>query len=176
MFRKAILLREFEKPVIAAVNGPAVGAGANLALACDIRIASEKAKFGQVFVKRGVTPDWGGTYSLPRLVGPAKACELIFTGKIIDAQEAFQIGMVNMVVPVDKFEKTWKEFALDIAENSAPLALKISKEAIYKSYEASFAAMIEFETFSSFFTSGTKDHQEGVKSFLKKRPPAFSGE
>lgn len=176
MFTNAIKLRELEKPVIAAVNGAAVGAGANLALACDIRIASEHARLGQVFSKRGVTPDWGGTYLLTKLVGPAKACELFFTGRIVDAQEALRIGMVNMVVPADKFEKTWRDFARDIAFNCAPLSLRLSKVAVYRSLEASLDMMIDYEAFSTFFTSKTEDHKEGYRSFLEKRPPNFKGE
>ncbi len=167
-------IRELEKPVIAAVNGDAVGAGCNLALACDIRLASEKARFGEIFVKRGMHPDWGGIYNLTRLVGTAKACELIFTGDLIDANEAKSIGLVNQVYSDDEFEAGWKGFAKKIAEN-APVPMSMAKVAIYKADNVDLPTAMELEAFSQAVTSQTEDAREGVKAFMEKRKPEFKG-
>jgi 2-(1,2-epoxy-1,2-dihydrophenyl)acetyl-CoA isomerase len=167
-------IRELDKPVIAAINGDAVGAGCNLALACDVRLASDNARFGEVFVKRGLHPDWGGIYNLTRLVGTAKACELIFTGDLIDADEALRIGMVNRVIPADEFEAAWKEFARKIAEN-APIPMGLAKNAIYKADNVDLLAAMELEAFSQAVVSQTEDAKEGVKAFMEKRKPEFKG-
>jgi len=167
-------IRELDKPVIAAVNGDAVGAGCNLALACDIRLASDKARFGEVFVKRGLHPDWGGIYNLTRLVGAAKACELIFTGDLIDAEEAKRIGMVNQVYANEEFEAKWKEFVNKIAGN-APIPIRLAKVAIYKADNVDLLTAMEIEAFSQAVASQTEDAKEGVKAFMEKREPEFKG-
>jgi len=124
MCEAVLTINKMEKPVIAAVNGVAAGGGCNLALSCDMRIASEKARFGQVFTRRGLHPDWGGIYCLPRLVGYAKAAELIFGGEIVDAQEALRIGLVNRVTPHEQLRETTWEVAQRIARNAPiPMAL-----------------------------------------------------
>ncbi|MDO8597122.1 MAG: enoyl-CoA hydratase/isomerase family protein, partial [Sulfuricaulis sp.] len=129
-----LAMRDCPKPVIAAVNGAAAGAGMNLALACDIRIASTAAKFSQAFVKRGLAPDWGGSYFLPRAVGLAKACELIFAGEAIDAVEALKLGIVNAVVaPEALMDETYK-LARKIAAGP-PIAIQLAKRAIYHNLE-----------------------------------------
>ena len=167
-------IQEMDKPVIAAVNGDAVGAGCNLALACDIRLASEKARFGEVFVKRGMHPDWGGVCLLTRLVGTAKACELIFTGNLIDAREAKRIGMVNQVYPEEEFEAGWKEFAQSINE-CAPIPIRMAKIAIYKADNVDFQTSLEIEAFSQAVASQTEDANEGVRAFMERRKPVFEG-
>jgi 2-(1,2-epoxy-1,2-dihydrophenyl)acetyl-CoA isomerase len=167
-------IRDLDKPVIAAVNGDAVGAGCNLALACDIRLASDKARFGEVFVKRGLHPDWGGTYNLTRLVGTAKACELIFTGDLIDAEEALRIGIVNRVIADDEFEAAWKEFAKKLAGN-APIPIRLAKAAIYKADNVDIETAMDLEAFSQAVASQTEDAKEGVKAFMEKRKPEFKG-
>jgi len=167
-------IRDLDKPAIAAVNGDAVGAGCNLALACDVRLASDAARFGEVFVKRGLHPDWGGIYNLTRLVGTSKACELIFTGELIDAQEAMRIGMVNRVYPAGEFEAAWKEFARVIAE-AAPIPIGLAKAAIYKADNVDLQTAMEIEAFSQAVASQTEDAKEGVKAFVEKRKPKFKG-
>jgi enoyl-CoA hydratase/carnithine racemase len=151
-------MRDCLKPIIAAVNGAAAGAGMNVALACDMRIASSAAKFAQSFVKRGLHPDWGGTYFLPRVVGVAKACELIFTGDVIDANEALKLGIVNSVVaPEELMNETY------------------AKRSIYHNQDADLRAALEFETFAQNITRETEDSKEGVKAFVEKREPQFKG-
>lgn len=167
-------IRELDKPVIAAVNGDAVGAGCNLALACDIRLASDKARFGEVFVKRGLHPDWGGIYNLTRLVGTSKACEMIFTGDLIDAEEAKRIGMVNRVYPADEFESKYKEFADKIARG-APIPMRLAKVAIYKADNVDIQTAMELEAFSQAVASQTEDAKEGIAAFMEKRKPNFKG-
>src|SRR5262244_114408 len=132
--RVLLAMRDSPKPIIAAVNGAAAGAGMNLALGCDIRIASTAAKFSQAFVKRGLHPDWGGTYFLPRVVGMAKAAELIFTGDLIDAQEALRLGIVSKVVLPEELMSTVYQLARRIAAGP-PLAIRLAKRSLYDNAE-----------------------------------------
>ena len=162
------------KPVLAVVNGPAVGAGMNLALGCDLRIASERAVFGQVFVKRGLHPDWGGTFLLPRLVGPAKACELIFGGDMIGAQEALALGLVNRLVPHDELAGAAAKWAETLAAGP-PVAIGLAKRAIYRNQEADLASALEYEAYAQGVVWGTEDAGEGIRAFLEKRPANFQG-
>src|SRR2546426_9191894 len=167
-------MRDAPKPVIAAVNGAAAGAGMNLALGCDIRLASTAAKFTQAFVKRGLHPDWGGTYFLPRLVGMAKACELVFTGEIIDAQEARRLGIVNAVYQPEELMPATYELARKIAAGPA-VAIRLAKRALYHSEESDLRGALEFETFAQNVCSETEDAREGIKAFVEKRAPQFKG-
>jgi enoyl-CoA hydratase/carnithine racemase len=170
----AMAALECDKPVIAAVNGAAVGWGMELALYADIRIASEKARFAELFIKRGLTCDVGGFYRLPAIVGPAKAAELLFTGDIIDAQEALRIGLVREVAPHDELMARARDLAGRIAANP-PLALRYMKEGLRR---AAYGDPRELggwaiETIRKLMQ--TEDHKEGVASFLEKRAPVFQG-
>jgi 2-(1,2-epoxy-1,2-dihydrophenyl)acetyl-CoA isomerase len=170
-----VVMRDSPKPIIAAVNGAAAGAGFNLALACDMRIASTAAKFTQAFVRRGLHPDWGGTYFLPRLVGTAKACELIFTGESIDAAEAYRLGIVNAVVePEALMEKTF-ELAARIAAGP-PIAIRLARRAIYRNQDADLKVALEYETYAQNICRETEDAKEGIKAFVEKRAPVFRGQ
>jgi len=172
--RVVLAMRDCAKPVIAAVNGAAAGAGMNLALACDMRIASTAAKFSQAFVKRGLAPDWGGSWFLPRVVGKAKACELIFTGDSIDAAEALRLGIVNAVVaPEALMDETYK-LARKIADGP-PLAIALCKRAIHHNEDVDLRAGLEFETFAQDLCRETEDSKEGVRAFMEKRAPVFRG-
>ena len=172
--RCVLAMRDCPKPIIAAVNGAAAGAGMNLALACDIRIASSTAKFNQAFVKRGIPPDWGGSWLLPRAVGTAKACELIFTGDTIDAAEALRLGIVNSVVAPEALMAEAHKLAARIAAGP-PVALRLSKRAIYRNLETDLRGGLEFETFAQGVCKSTEDAKEGVKAFMEKRAPVFRG-
>jgi enoyl-CoA hydratase/carnithine racemase len=174
MSKIVLALNRVEKPVIAAVNGVAAGGGVNLALACDIRIASEKARFGQVFTRRGVHPDWGGIYFLPRLVGYAKACELIFSGDVIDAQEAFALGMVNKLVPHEELMEVTRQMAQRIAGN-APIPIAFAKRGLQNFYKWDLAQALDYESFVLGVTMKTEDIKEGFTAFLEKREPQFKG-
>lgn len=169
LFRKIELM---SKPVIAAVNGFALGGGCELAMACDIRIASEKAKFGQPEVCLGITPGFSGTQRLPRIVGIGKAKEMIFSGNIIDAQEAYRIGLVDRVVEPDSLLDTAMELANKIASNSK-IAVGYAKEAINSGLQADIdtAIGIELSLFGLCFS--TQDQKEGMSAFLEKRNPKF---
>jgi len=164
------------KPVIAAINGACVGAGFSLALSMDIRIASETARFGAVFVLRGLTPDCGITYWLPKVVGTSKALELMFTGELIDAAEAERLGIVSRVVPPDELMKVTQELATRIAQQ-APIALELTKRLVYRSMIDDIAHHFDWETYAQQLCRQTKDHKESVRAFLEKRPqPQFKGE
>ncbi|MEE8470359.1 MAG: enoyl-CoA hydratase/isomerase family protein [Dehalococcoidia bacterium] len=168
-------IRNIPKPVIAAVNGTAAGGGLALALACDIRLASEAARFNMIFTKRGVIPESGSTFTLPRLIGTARALELIFTAETVDAVEADRIGMVNRVVPADQLMTAAKELAGKISQNS-PIALGFAKAAIYKGMvETDIAAQMDYEAYVENVLFGTEDFQEGIKSFMEGRPAQFKG-
>lgn len=171
----AYRLRQMDRPVIAAINGVTAGAGFGLALACDIRIASDQARFSQIFVKRGLVPDTGSTYFLPRIVGTEKACELMFRGSVIDAYEAQRLGIVSRVVPHDDLMKEVMALARELA-SGAPIALGLTKRAIYKgATEIDLAAQMDFELYLDTLLFGTEDFKEGVMSFLEKREPRFVG-
>jgi len=164
----------FPKPVIAMVNGYCLGGGCELALACDLRIASDKASFGQPEINLGIIPGGGGTQRLTRLVGEGKAMELILTGEIIDAQTALFIGLVNHVVPADQLEAKTMEIANRIAEKS-PIALRLAKEAIKVASRSNLDEGLrrEVDLFALSFSS--EDKEEGVSAFLEKRKPDFRG-
>lgn len=167
-------LRSIRVPVIAAVNGPAVGAGCELALACDFRFASENARFGEVWIRLGLIPALGGTYLLPRLVGLEKALELILTGRFVDAEEAARIGLVSKVFPQDLLLPEAKAFAKKLAAGPS-LALQAAKEAVYRGLNSSFAAELEILPYIQSLLRTTADHREGVRAFLEKREPCFLG-
>jgi len=172
--RTLLAMRDAPQPIIAAVNGAAAGAGMNLALACDLRIASTAARFAQAFVRRGLHPDWGGTYFLPRIVGTAKAAEMIFTGDLIDAAEALRLGIVSQVVEPEALLPT----ALDLARRIAagpPVAIRLAKRAIYRNAESDLRSALEFETFAQNACRDTDDAREGIRAFVEKRPPVFRG-
>ena len=160
------------KPVVAAVSGYALGGGCELALACDIRIASENAKFGLPEVNIGLIPGFGGTQRLTRLVGIGKAKELILTGKIIDAKEAEAIGLVNKVVRDEELMGKAEEMAQVLAEKS-PITVKIAKNLINRNQEIKKGLEVEIVSFSECFAS--EDHLEGINAFLEKRKPNFKG-
>ena len=164
-----------DKPVIAAVNGACVGAGLSLALSADIRIASEGARFGAVFVLRGFSPDCGITYWLPRVVGTAKALEMMFTGDIVSAAEAKSLGIVSQVVPPDDLMKTAHELAGRIAQQ-APFSVELTKRMAYRGHRDGWDRQIEVESIANPITAQTEDHREAVRAFFEKRPqPKFTG-
>ena len=166
------LIEEFPSPVIAAVNGYALGGGLELVLACDIILASENARLGLPEVTLGICPGFGGTQRLPRLIGKARAKELIFTGEMIDAKKAYEFGIVNKVVPQDKLLDEAKEIARKIAKNG-PLAVRAAKRLVEKGLETSLrnGEAMEIEAWANLFA--TEDQKEGMKAFLEKRKPEF---
>jgi len=168
------LLQTMPKPTIAAINGYALGGGCELALACDIRIASEEAQLGLPEVSLGIFPGFGGTQRLPRLVGRGKAAELIFTGERIDANEALRIGLVNHVVPSDRLLDEAKKVAGLILAR-APLAVRHAKEALNRADETALHEGLHFEREAFALMASTKDRQEGMRAFVEKRKPVFTG-
>jgi enoyl-CoA hydratase/carnithine racemase len=168
------IMRNMKKPVIASINGPAVGAGFTIALACDIRIASEEAQIGAPFVRVGLIPELGSTYTLPRLIGVAKACELVFTGKMIGAKEAKEIGLVNEVVDKDELEAATYKMAKEIAQ-AAPIPLQLAKKALYQGMDSEMVTQIQFEQLGQSTCFKTDDFREGIRAFLEKRKPLFTG-
>jgi 2-(1,2-epoxy-1,2-dihydrophenyl)acetyl-CoA isomerase len=164
-----------DKPVIAAINGTAAGAGLALALACDMRFMSAGARVTTGYVRRGLSPDAGMTYFLPRLVGSAKAAELIFTGRDIYPEEAERIGLVNGIFPDEEFQDRVMIFARELAEGP-PVALTLSKRLLAASSDMDLTTILKQEYASIKVCFGTKDVQEGVKAFAEKRKPVFRGE
>ena len=170
-----VTMTTMRKPLIAAINGPAVGLGFSVALACDIRIASDRARFSMIFVKRGLGPDTGASFTLPRIVGLPKAKELLLTGDMIDAAEAERIGVVSKVVPHDELMTAAKELAVKIAGNP-PLAVAVHKEALNKSMvETDIIKQMEHEIAYTDQMLNTEDFQEAAAAFLEKRDPVFKG-
>jgi 2-(1,2-epoxy-1,2-dihydrophenyl)acetyl-CoA isomerase len=164
-----------EKPVIASVNGIAAGAGCNLALACDYRIASDAAKLGETFVKIGLHPDWGGTWLLPRLIGRSRAAELLMTGRIVDASEALAIGLVDRVVPAAELASETSKLAQSIAA-APPIAVAGIKRALAATERNDLRAQLDLEADHQLRAFQSSDAAEGMKAFFEKRAPAFQGE
>ena len=163
------------KPIVAAVNGVAAGAGCNLALACDYRIASDRATLGETFVRIGLHPDWGGTWLLPRLVGPGLALELLVTGRMVDAPEALAIGMVDRVVPAAELAGATEALARSFAA-APPIAVRGIKRALGHADHEALRAQLELEAEHQLAAFGSRDGAEGLRAFFEKRTPAFEGE
>jgi enoyl-CoA hydratase len=167
-------LENLEKPVIAAVSGPALGGGCELALACDIRIASENAIFGQPEIKIGVIPGGGGTQRLSRLIGLGKAKELLYTGDSIDAQEAYRIGLVNKLVPVESLMDEAKKMALKLLRQPG-FALKMMKMVVNDGINMDLRSALAYEARCFEILFSTEDQKEGMRAFMEKRKPLFEG-
>jgi enoyl-CoA hydratase/carnithine racemase len=167
-------LESMRQPVIAAINGFALGGGLELALACTIRVASDKAKMGLPEVKIGIIPGAGGTQRLPRLVGKGMASEMVLTGEMIDAQTAFRIGLVNKVVPQEELMKTSRDIANKITLNG-PIAVFLAKDAIEVGGSLPLDAAIQYAQKNCITCFSTEDMKEGTQAFIEKRPPQFQG-
>jgi 2-(1,2-epoxy-1,2-dihydrophenyl)acetyl-CoA isomerase len=170
-----LAMRRLEKPIVGAINGVAAGAGVSVAMACDVIFASEKASFTEAFSRVGLVPDTGSTWFLPRLVGPARAAEMMFTGDAVDATTAERIGLVNRVVPADDLMNEATAFAQRLAK-SAPIALALAKRALNRAYEMTLEEALDYEAQLQSIAGRSGDHQEGVAAFVEKRPPNFKGE
>ena len=168
------VVRATPKPVIASVNGPAAGGGANFALACDLRIASDRASIGQTFNRIGLHPDWGGTFFLPRLVGASRALELIFGADMVPAGEALRLGLFSRVVPHDQLAAVTREVALGLAQKP-PRALALAKQAIYASDRQTLDEQLDMELAHQLACFQSEDAREGLAAFLEKRSPEFRG-
>ena len=166
------LLRSMPQPVIAAVNGPAAGGGMNMALGCDIRLGCEKTLFSESFVKIGLIPDWGGFASLTHLVGAAKAMELMMTGDRIRAEEAFRLGLLNRIFPMESYRDEVQAFAQQLA-SGPPQALAAIKKGVYFATQASLDDVLDFEHQNQAALILSDDSREGMRAFLEKRPPKF---
>ena len=167
-------IRKTKKPVIAAVSGFALGGGCELAMTCDMIIASETAKFGQPEIKIGVMPGAGGTQRLTRAVGKAKAMELVLTGRFISANEAFQYRLINKVVPLEMYLREAVMLAKEIAQMS-PIATQLAKEAINRSFETHLDEGLTLERKNFYLAFASEDQKEGMKAFIEKRKPAYKG-
>lgn len=167
-------IEDLDRPVIAAINGPANGGGLELALACDFRIASEAANFGLGEVKLGVMPAGGGTARLPRLIGISRAKEFLYFGNRIDAEEAQRIGLVNRVVPAEKLMEEAKAWAAELAERP-PLSLKMLKYCVNLGVQMDLLGAIDYEAKCAAILSTSEDSVEGVRAFVEKRKPVFKG-
>jgi enoyl-CoA hydratase len=173
-YKRYLSLRQLEIPTIAAINGPAVGAGFCIALACDMRIAAANARMGLNFVRLGIHPGMAGTFTTPRIVGLAKACEVIFTGKLYTGEEAFALGLVNRVVPPEKLLAEAGALAREIASN-APVAVRLTKRALYRGEADLLEAALDVESEYQAHTWTTEDAKEGITAMTEKRAPKFRG-
>ena len=167
-------MRTIPQPVIAAVNGPAAGAGMNIALAADIRIAAEEATFGQNFAKVGLFPDYGGTFFLPELVGPSKAAELFYTGDMIDAKTALELGLVNRVVPAASLAAEVRAYAQKLAQGP-PIPMRAVKKVLFADKKAELEKALEAEVQHQLKCYLSDDCKEGIQAFFEKRAPKFQG-
>lgn len=170
-----LAMRRLEKPIIGVINGVAAGAGISIAIACDILIASDKASFMEAFGRVGLVPDTGSSWFLPRLVGPARAAEMMFTADSVDAATAAQIGLINRVVPADQLMDEANALAARLAQ-AAPIALALAKRALNRALTSNLEDALEFEAQLQSIAGRSADHREGVAAFVEKRPANFKGE
>lgn len=173
--RIPLAFERLDVPIIAAVNGPAIGAGCDLACMCDLRIAAEGAKFAESFVKLGLVPGDGGAWLLPRIVGFSKACEMAFTGDAIDAAEALEIGLVSKVVPAKELLPAARNLALRIAENP-PFAVRMTKRLLMEGRHTRLDTLLELSASMQALAHKTADHREAMEAILGRRPPMFTGQ
>jgi enoyl-CoA hydratase/carnithine racemase len=172
--RIVLALTDLDKPIIAAINGAAMGAGLDMAIMCDLRVCSDRAKLAESYILLGLVPGDGGAYFLPRLVGIAKALELLLTGDVISPQEALGFGLVNRVVTHDRLMEETMILAEKIT-NKPPLAIRMMKRAVYQAQTSSLRSHLDYISSQTALLSETQDHQEAAKSFLEKRKPVFVG-
>ena len=172
--RVILAIHNIEKPVIAAVNGAAMGAGFSIVMACDLVVASETARFSQSFVHVGLIPDLGGTYFTPRMFGLQKAKEFAFTGKILGSNEMARLGLINKIVPPEELENKAIELAHQIAEGP-PLAFGLTKKLLNQSWNSNLNQMLELEAQYQAACMQSEDHMEGIRAFYEKRKPKFKG-
>ncbi len=173
--RIALTLEDVDKPVIAAINGAAMGAGLDMALMCDLRVCSDQAKLSESYILLGLVPGDGGAYFLPRLVGIGKALELLLTGDVLTPEEALNIGLVNRVVPHARLMEETKKLAEKIA-SKPPLAVRMMKRAVYQAQSSTLRAHLDYISSQLALLSETQDHQEAAKAFVEKRRPVFKGQ
>jgi enoyl-CoA hydratase/carnithine racemase len=172
--RVPLALDELDKPVIAAINGPAVGAGCDMALMCDLRFMADDARLSEGYVRVGLIPGDGGTYFLPRLVGTAKALELLWTGDFVDAHEALRLGIVNRVVPAEELMPTVYDFAGRLARGPS-VAIRTIKRAVYQGLRMDLRTHLDLISSHMGFIRQTEDHREGARAYVEKRAPEFKG-
>lgn len=172
--RIILTLEDLDKPVLAAINGAAMGAGLDMAIMCDLRVCSDRAKLAESYILLGLVPGDGGAYFLPRLVGIAKALELLFTGDVLSPQEALEIGLVNRVVPHDRLMEETMVLAEKIS-SKPPLAIRMMKRSVYQSQMSNLRTHLDYISSQLALLSETQDHQEAARAFLEKRKPTFAG-
>jgi enoyl-CoA hydratase len=173
-YLRYLALRHLPMPTIAAINGHAIGAGLCIALACDLRVASTAARMGMTFTKLGIHPGMGATFFLPRLIGASRACDLLFTGRVLDAAEAERLGLVNRVAPPEQFDAAVSALAQEIAA-AGPIAVRLVKRAVYRGGHHTLEEMLDFESLQQSHTFTTADAREGVAAVMEKRTPRFVG-
>lgn len=173
-YARFLSIRRLEVPTIAVINGHAIGAGLCFALGCDMRIAARDAKMGMTFTRLGIHPGMGATHLLPRLVGSAVACELLFGGRVFDAAEAARLGIVNRVVNRDDLGAAARQMAEEIA-SAGPIAVRMTKRAIYQGLTHTLDESLELESLQQGITFGTEDAREGIRALMEKRAPRFTG-
>lgn len=173
--RRFSYFQQIEKPVVAAINGPAVGIGFVIALLSDIRLASDRAKIGAIFPRRGLVAEHGTAWLLPRLVGMARASDLLLTGRLVEATEALQMGLVSKVFPLADFAEEVHAFCADLANSCSPLAVSTIKRQIRMGLDRDFASSIDDADLLLEKCKRTSDYREGISHFVEKRPPRFTG-
>ncbi|HEY3276805.1 MAG TPA: enoyl-CoA hydratase-related protein [Syntrophorhabdaceae bacterium] len=172
--RIALILEDLDKPVIAAINGAAMGAGLDMALMCDLRVCSDKARLAESYINMGLVPGDGGAFYLPRLVGTSRALELLWTGEVLKPEQALSLGIVSRVAPHEKLMEETLTLARTIAAKP-PLAVRMMKRAVYQGQTSTLRAHLDYISSQESLLSETEDHQEAARAFLEKRPPKFEG-